>query len=154
MAPDDTWSVATAQDDGKPLIFRIRNNPPSFARKEAFPHLLAVCWQYRSPNEQGMPSEEAAARMSELEELLEPAFEGARQAFLTVVVTGNGVREWQWYARYPEKVMQLVNETLGELEPFPVQFSFQEDPEWEGYSRFLEIGNSEAGERRRGSKSS
>jgi hypothetical protein len=140
MTSDDTWSVATGEDDGKPLIFRIRNKPPSFAQKNAFPHLLAVCWQYESRNEQGTPSEEVVTRMSQLEDLLEEAFEDARQAFLTVVVTGNGVREWQWYARNPDGVMKLVNETLGELEPFPVEFSFQDDPEWVGYSRFLEIG--------------
>jgi hypothetical protein len=61
-----------------------------------------------------------------------------RQAFLTVVVTGNGVREWQWYARNADQVMELVNETLGGSEPFPVEFSFQDDPQWEGYSRFLQ----------------
>jgi hypothetical protein len=140
MALDDTWRVATGEDGGKPLIFRIRNKPPSFARKEAFPHLLAVCWQYESPNEQGMPTEEVVARMSQLEHLLAEAFEGTRQAVLTVIVTGNGVREWQWYARNPDEVMKLVSATLGELEPFPVEFSFQDDPEWVGYSRFLEIG--------------
>jgi hypothetical protein len=140
MASDETWSVATAEDDGKPLIFRIRNKPPSFADKKAFPHLLAVCWQYEPANESGMPSEQLAARMGELEDLLEGAFEGARQAFLTVIATGNGVREWQWYARNPDDVMALVNETLGELEPFPVEFSFQDDPDWSAYSRFLDNG--------------
>jgi hypothetical protein len=139
MTTDDSWSVATGEDDGKPLILRIRNEPPSFAQKKAFPHLLAVSWQYESQNDQGMPSQDVAEHMSQLEDLLEPAFEGARQAFLSVIVTGNGVREWQWYVRSSEKIMELVNETLGQLEPFPVQFSFQDDPEWEGYSRFLEI---------------
>jgi hypothetical protein len=139
MASDDRWSVATAEDDGKPLIFRIRNKPPPFAKKKAFPHLLAVSWAYDSRNEQGMPSQEAVAQMTQLEDLLEEAFEGARQAFLSVIVTGNGVREWQWYARNPDDAMKLVNETLGELEPFPVEFSFQDDPEWVGYSRFLDI---------------
>jgi hypothetical protein len=131
--------VATCEDNGKPLLFRIRNNPPSFARIGLYPHLLAVCWQYVSPNDQGMPSQDIVERMSQLEDLLAPAFEGARQAFLTVIVTGNGVREWQWYARDPEAVMKLVNETLGKYEPFPVQFNFQDDAEWEGYSRFLDI---------------
>jgi hypothetical protein len=98
-----------------------------------------VSWQYEPPNAQGMPSQEVVERMAQLEDLLMPAFEGAREAFLTVIVTGNGVREWQWYARNPDKAMQLVNETLGDLEPFPVQFSFQDDPEWQGYSQFLEI---------------
>jgi hypothetical protein len=87
-----------------------------------------------------MPDQDVFERMGQLEDLLMPAFEGAEQAFLTVIATGNGVREWQWYARDPDAVMQLVNETLGEYEPFPIQFSFQDDPDWEGYSRFLEIG--------------
>ena len=140
MASDETWSVATAEDDGKPLIFRIRNKPPSFASKEAFPHLLAVSWQYDPPNESGMPPEELANRMGQLEDLLDEAFEGACQAFLSVIATGNGVREWQWYARNPDDVMTLVNQTLGEFEPFPVEFSFRDDPDWIAYSRFLEIG--------------
>jgi len=140
MASNDTWSVATAEDDGKPLIFRIRNKPPSFASKKTFPHLLAVSWQYEPPNESGMPPEELADRMGQLEDVLEEAFEGACQAFLSVIATGNGVREWQWYARNLDDVMTLVNETLGELEPFPVAFSFQDDPDWTAYSRFLDIG--------------
>jgi hypothetical protein len=140
MTSDDTWSVATGEDDGKPLIFRIRNQPPSFAsKKKVFPHLLAVTWQFESLDGSGMPSEEAVARMAQLEDLLMEAFENARQGFLTVIVTGNGVREWQWYARNPDDAMKLVNETLGEMEPFPVEFSFQSDPKWSGYSRFREI---------------
>ncbi len=139
MDSDDSWSVGTGEDNGKPLIFRIRNEPPSFAQKEDFQHLLAISWHYESPNEQGMPSQDVVERMSQLEDLLEPAFEGASQAFLTVIVTGNGVREWQWYARDAEEVMKLVNKALGEYEPFPVQFSFQGDPEWEGYTQFLDI---------------
>ena len=81
--------------------------------------------------------------MTELEDLLESGIEKVEQAFLTAIVTGNGVREWQWYARDPKKLMELVNQTLGELEPFPVQFSFQHDPEWEGYNGFLEISDIE-----------
>ena len=87
MASNDTWSVATAEDDGKPIIFRIRNKPPSFASKKTFPHLLAVGWQYEPPNESGMPPEELADRMGQLEDLLEEAFEGACQAFLAVIAT-------------------------------------------------------------------
>jgi hypothetical protein len=139
MQEDSRWTLATGEDGGKPLIFRIRNQAPSFATKAHFPHLLAVSWQYESPNDKGMPSPAEAQRMTELEGLLDAGLEGVRQAFLTVTVTGNGVREWQWYARDPETTMDLVNKTLGHLEPFPIQFSFQDDPEWEGYCRFLGI---------------
>jgi len=139
MTSDDIWSVATAEDDGKPLILRIRNKPPSFASKKTFPYLLAVSWQYDPTNESRMPPDEVADRMGQLEDLLEEAFDGACQAFLSVIATGNGVREWQWYARDPGDVMTMVNQTLGELEPFPVEFSFQYDPDWTAYARFLDI---------------
>ncbi len=142
MASVDSWSVATGEDDGKPLIFRIRNEPPSFAREATFPHLLAVSWKYEAPNDQGLPGQDVVETMGQLEDLLVAAFEGARQAFLTVIVTGNGIREWQWYARDAEGTMKLVNEALDGHEPFPVQFSFQDDPEWEGYTQFLEISSS------------
>ena len=139
MASDDTWTLATGDDDGMPLIVRIRNQPPSFARKDSFPHLLALSWRYEPEDNRGMPSNDVVERMAQLEVLLMPAFEGTRQAFLTVVVTGNGAREWQWYARDPDRVMELVNETLADYEPFPVEFNFQDDPQWEGYSQFLEF---------------
>jgi Family of unknown function (DUF695) len=135
--PADSWKIAEAKDNGKPLIFRIRNAPPAFARKERFPLLLAVCWKYESPNDSGMPSPSEADRMGELEDLLMPAFEGNQKAFLTVIVTGNAVREWQWYAEDKAAVMKLVNETLGRKEPFPIEFVFQDDPDWQAYSRVL-----------------
>lgn len=144
MTTDDSWSVATGEHNGIRVTFRIRNQPPAFARKESFPHLLTVGWEYESPDDQGMPSPTDAERMGHLEDLLAPAFEGACHAFLTVVATGNGVREWQWYARDPDAVMKLVNQTLREHERFPVQFSFQNDPAWEAYSRFLDIPASNA----------
>jgi Family of unknown function (DUF695) len=138
--PADSWKLAQAEDNGKPLIFRIRNTPPPFARMEQFPLLLAICWNYESPNDQGMPSKADADRMGELEDLLMPAFEGKQKAFLTVIVTGNGVREWQWYARDKDAVMKLVNEALGQKESYPVEFVFQDDPDWQAYSRFLGDG--------------
>jgi hypothetical protein len=139
MSSGSTWSIATAEDEGKALIFRIRNEAPTFATRATFQNLLAVSWQFDATSNNGMPLASEVERMQQLEDLLEPVFFNNRQAFLTLVVTGNGVREWQWYARDQNTVMKLVNETLGELDPFPVQFSFQNDPDWQAYSQFLEI---------------
>ena len=139
MDSDDTWTLATGEDDGKPLVVRIRNQPPSFARKESFPQLLAVSWHYEPDDDRGMPSHDVVERMGQFEEMLMSAFEDACQAFLTVTVTGNGARAWQCYARNADEAMELVNEALGAYDPFPVEFNFQNDPEWEGYARFREI---------------
>ena len=70
----------------------------------------------------------------------DPALETSQSAFLTVVVTGNGTREWQWYSRNPEETMGLVNQAVTGYEPFPIQFSIQDDPQWEAYRRFQGTG--------------
>ena len=139
MSTDSTWFMATGDDEGMPLIYRVRESAPPYSTKAAFTKLLAVTWEFDPSTNNGLPLPDAHERMQQLEDLLEPIFSDARQAFLTVVVTGNGVREWQWYTRDSEAAMKLVNEALGELDPFPVQFSFQDDPAWLGYTRFLEI---------------
>lgn len=140
MADEGLWTMATAEDDGKALIFRIRQTPPGFATKEAFPHLLTVSWPYAKPTGSGMPTQGEGDRMNELEDVLIPAFESAKAAFLAIVTTGNGSREWLCHARDPGVVMTLANETLGRLKPFPVQFSFHDDPGWDIYQSFLETG--------------
>lgn len=137
MPLSEQWSLATGEEIGKKLIYRIRLQAPAFAIPATFPQLLVVSWPYKSPNENGLPASEDLERMTELEILLHAPFEEARQGFLAVIITGNEHREWQWYVRDPTRTMELANRTLGELEPFPVQFSFQHDPEWAVYGQFL-----------------
>jgi len=129
--------MAMGQDGDKPLIFRIRSPKPAVATK-TYRHLVAVSWPYEPMSESGMPAQDQVAQMGEFEDLLQPALEGPGQAYLTVVVTGNGVREWQWYSRSAEETMALVNKALSNHERFPVEFSIQDDPLWEAYSRFHE----------------
>ncbi len=136
MSADDEWRMAIGRDSGVPLVCRIRNKAPSYATKVAFPHLVTAVWNFQSSNETGMPSEPIVELMSLFEDLLVKTLEGACQAFLTVVATGNGVREWQWYSRDPEETLQLVNQALSENDPFPVQFCIDNDPEWVAFSQF------------------
>jgi hypothetical protein len=129
--------MLTVEVGPKVMIYRVRNEPPTFAVKKDFPNLLAIQWEYESPNEHGLPFNDVEVHMLELEHLLTPAFENAQEAFLYACVIGGRVREWQWYVRDRKRTMELVNKTLGELDPFPVQFIFQNDPEWKIYKKFL-----------------
>lgn len=143
MDADDNWTVAQGEDNGMPILLRIRNPAPSYASKRKFVQMLAISWPYESPGDHGMPNEEVLESMTQLEELLVPAFEDAKQGFLSVVVTGNGVREWQLYTTDVESAGLLINETLADYDPFPIQISVEEDPEWEAYEQFLEITRGE-----------
>ena len=146
MSAEAEWSLATSvdEDNGNILIMRIRDTPPEFASPDLFPKLLDIVWEFDGSCNNGMPLLNDLERMQTLEDRLEPALEGNQQAFLAVVVTGKGVREWQWYVKEPTEVMKLVNQTLSEIDPFPVKFIFQEDSTWETYSRFRAIPAQEA----------
>lgn len=131
---EDQWTVATAQDGDMPLIFRIRSVSGRLNRSD-YPNMIAISWPYE-PQEMGMPSPETKTSMDLLEDLLTRPLESGANALLTVVVTGNGVREWQWYTRSQEETMSRVNSALAGQPPFPVEFSVQHDPGWQAYSQF------------------
>jgi hypothetical protein len=137
-ATDDTWQVATGEDDGKPRIFRIRNRPPSFASEKDYHQLVAVCWRYQSPNDRGLPSPAHLPRMDEFEDLLEEVLERVELAFLTAVITNDGMREWHWYARDHEAVRTAVNRALGDYD-LPVQVVWKDDPDWSFRHMLLDL---------------
>jgi Family of unknown function (DUF695) len=135
----DAWSVATAMDGEMPLIIRFRSQPPAGINKTNYQDMIAITWQYEADEESsGMPGEAEKERMDELEDLLMPALESAKVAFLTVIVTGNGVREWQWYSRSAEALIDTMNKCLGSLPAFPISISAQKDPDWATYQQFLD----------------
>jgi len=139
MDANDNWTVAQAEDDGKPILLRIRNPAPKFAKRLKFGQMITVAWPYESSGDHGMPDDDELASMTQLEELLVAAFEDEKQGFLSVVVTGNSNREWQFYAIDIESAGLVINESLADYDPFPIQISTEEDPDWDAYERFLEI---------------
>lgn len=138
---DDPWSVATGEDEGKPLIFRLRTRPPAWPERDAYPHLVAISWNFEDEGEgaDGLPDPETVEGMELLEDRLVEFLEESEAACLTAVVTGNGVREWQWYARSPHGMMQILNEALAGLPQFPIEISAEKDPDWDGYRRLRRI---------------
>ena len=130
----DGWSVARSQDpdNGRLLILRFRSSrPPELA---SCPNLVAIVWPYESAD--GMPTRAERTRMNELEDLLEAAIESSKRGILTAVVTGNGVREWQYYAQDADVFLKSVNQALAGRPVFPVQISAEDDPEATAFARF------------------
>jgi len=135
MSDSDNWSFQTAQDGQMPIIIRVRN-VPEYIQRYNYPQLIAVSWPYTPAHTQGMPDTDDIEQMDLLERLLTEALEKTGNAILTVVVTGNGVREWQWYSRNEKETMELVNAVLAEHKVFPVTFSSEADSKWEAYAGF------------------
>ena len=83
--------------------------------------------------ENGLPRDCDAGQMDELEDLLIEGLERPGQALLVASVTGNGVKEWLWYARDVEATQALLNKALTGAPPFPIDLNVMLDKPWRHY---------------------
>ncbi len=132
-APPDNWTLAEGRVGDLPLLFRLRTFPPADVDRSVFRTLVVIGWSYEPGNAAGMPASSDAQRMDELEGLLDNALEVPHHGFLTVAVTGDGRREWQWYTRDVEAFMTALNQALAPHAVFPIDLSHQDDPGWTAY---------------------
>jgi hypothetical protein len=132
---DDQWNVAQGEKNGKPLLIRYRSKRPPGVEAAAFPFLLSATWSYQ-PNKFGLPSAEEMESMDTFEDALASSLEGSQTAHLMVILTGDGDRDWLWYACGEEDAMRQVNQALKGHKRYPVQFSVQKDRAWKAYAQF------------------
>jgi hypothetical protein len=128
------WSVGTGKINGHQTIIRHLSALPTWVNQAKFPNLIAVSWSFKSPS--GMPSPTDKAAMNDFEETFSAAVEKEHIGILTMVVTGNGVCEWQFYARSDEEFMGTLNKALAGKPRFPIELSLKPDPQWSAYSKF------------------
>lgn len=143
MIGDDSTSgdflVAVGNDAGQPVTFRVRNRFPTTLEPAKYTHLIAIFWKYEPINGTGIPAPDLHQAMNEFEDVLTSSLQTPGQAIMTAVVTGTGVREWQWYSRDPDETLALLNAALEGKEIPPVEFAGDPDPTWESYKRALSI---------------
>ena len=130
------WCVAHLEEDGKPVILRSRSVMPVAPDPKDYPWLAVITWTYDG-KDSGMPSTEENERMCELEDMLEAKIERKRICIQTASRTGNGRREWNYYARSEETFMTALNGALGHLPPFPIEIAFYDEPDWQSFQDIL-----------------
>ena len=132
---EGTYRIARGSDDnGSTLIYRILNVPTSLDRSR-YPQMVEIAWPY-SPNDKGFPDEKTTIAMDDLEDALSPALEKDTVSLWTVTITGNGKRFWLWYTSDFDKFIGSLNDALSGKDPFPIEISTFDDPEWENYGQF------------------
>jgi hypothetical protein len=133
---NDSWSVAQAEKNGTPMLIRFRSERPEGVDIAAFPLLLSATWSYE-PTEFGLPSPDAVAMMDAFEDALATSLEGTRTAYLMVVLTQGGQRDWLWYTSSEEEAMRRVNQALKGHQRYPVEFAVQPDRAWRAWTQFI-----------------
>ena len=135
----ETWAIATAKGEGGTIVYRfIDTLGPKAGERVAQPDRITLTWRYDADANNGMPTDDDKAGMDQLEDLLEPAVEIAGFSNLALVRTGDGVREWTYYARSGHEFLERMKAVLPGHPQFAgkVLVEVAADPGWSAYEDF------------------
>jgi hypothetical protein len=130
------WLVNESKQNDKPVRWKVRGDIPPGALPAQYPSLIEMHWKY-TPDAMGMPAQDVTADLARLEAAIDP-IQGDRIAYLMVVVTGNGMRSWLWYAADPKAFASAMNRLIPG-HPFPVTLHLgPNEPDWKTYRTMRE----------------
>ena len=133
----DKWVLATAvsknESAGTAIVYRyVKEFEKGFVRAKQ-PARIIVEWRYNG--EKGMPSIGERQRMDELEDALMPLQEDGFST-LSLVSTGNNLKEWIYYAQTEQGFLTRLNLALCSMPAFPIEIHTASDPGWQTYEQF------------------
>lgn len=132
-ADDDAWTGAEAENDGQPLLIRLRPNLADFDGRPAFAQKLLIRWKYGNDGESGMPDSEQSDDMRTWEDSLVRALEQIRVGILAYVFTYQGVREWHIYFSSMDGLQEALDIAVAGLPQMPLHMEVSDDAEWSEY---------------------
>lgn len=139
MKLSNEWFTALSENEsGQMVIVSGRDELTEFVRSGKFKERVEITWQFED-DAKGMPSEEIAARMEAVQEVLQKAMEKDKLAILTGVYTGGGEKIWVFYTRTVRVFGERLNEALAAFELLPLSIYTEIDPEWEEYLDMYEM---------------
>ena len=136
LANEGGWVLATAEQDGKPVILRARAELPDSAKKADYPVLVSVIWEYSVDANNGMPDSATNAQQWDFETAME-GIDKQQVGLLVVTTTGNGSKEWIWHATDSKTFLDQTNDLLAKLPEYPLKIDFADDPGWTLYEKYM-----------------
>lgn len=131
------WAIAVAKHQtlDRSVVYRyVQKFEPGFDRR-TLPTRIDILWDYDSSS--GMPSDDERDRMDAAENAFSPGVEHDGAAALVYVETGEGRRQWSFYARSEDEFMQRFNDALSSSDVLPIRLEAVSDPDWSLHADFL-----------------
>ncbi|KKB49955.1 MULTISPECIES: DUF695 domain-containing protein [Parabacteroides] len=139
MKLSNEWFTALSEDESGNLVaVSGRDELTEFVQSGKFKERVEITWKYEG-DEKGMPSEELAEQMENVQETLKKAMEKDKLSILTGVYTGGGEKVWVFYTRTVRVFGERLNEALASFELLPISIYTEVDPEWEEYLDMYEM---------------
>ncbi len=140
------WFTALSEtEDGKMVFVSGRDHIMEFIKSKKFKERAEITWKYEG-DAKGMPDNQTAVLMEEVQEALQGAMEKDKLAILTGVYTGGGERTLVFITRNIPAFGEMLNKALASFELLPITIYTEKDPDNEEYLDMLEMKHSNADE--------
>lgn len=123
------WFVATAQENGNEVVYRIRGELPSPNVVAGYPLLATVEWPYGA-RANGMPEPNVAREQYEFEDAIESEVESSGVCIQAFTRTGNGRRQWTYYVSDKHDFVRKLEEIRSRSPDLQLSVNFDADPTW------------------------
>lgn len=136
--PGEWLSEAAENNDGTGMVLvSVRTDIDKMRRKGKHVYWVQVSLSYDALAN-GMPTAGAGEVLARVTEELAATFDRDPVAMLTVITTGDGLRQWDFYTASLHIFQRKFNEALEGLDALDLQFEAAMDPDWESYHQALD----------------
>jgi hypothetical protein len=126
--------IGRSYKDDLPVIWKFVNAEPSVDTREALPWLTVISWEYDGSDNNGMPVKALNEQMVRLEKAIEDGVEATGFCEHAISKTGSNLKELIYYIHDRDSFLEHLNVALGHHERYPIEITFDEDPEWTEHS--------------------
>lgn len=124
---------AESNDSDANIIVSTRQDVDKFRTNPRFKYRITMGLPY-SGDAKGMPDEATSELIGQITDNFEDVLKKDPVAVLTEVSTGDNRREWVFYTLSLPIFNKKVNEALAPLPYLTIDFTAEEDPQWEMHS--------------------
>lgn len=126
--------IGESYKDGLSVIWKFVNKEPSVETRQVLPWLTVISWQYDGSENNGMPVKALNERMVRLEKAIKDGVEASGFCEHAISKTGSNLKELIYYIHDRNSFMERLNVALRHHERYPIEITFEEDPEWTEHS--------------------
>lgn len=129
---NEWWTAPAEAENGNTILVTGRKNLQNIRLTQKYNYRIEITWTYE-PDPKGMPDFQTSKLMEEVQDALEACFAKDPVAVNTGIYTGDGERNWVFYARSLHIFQRKLNDALAPFPMLPLNFHAEDDPLWEEY---------------------
>jgi|SRR5437762_1558798 len=133
----ESWTMFQGEYDGKPLIARANVGLKPFIGHPRYSHQVGVAIPLRTPDENGFPSSDESAELTDIEDNLCSELTSGNESLFAAVITTGGMREFVFYTSNPKSVELKLKKIRETVLGHTVQGMIRDDADWSVYRQFV-----------------